>query len=110
MQFGSIVALCMADKNDFIYMYSKVPAWVLLPYLPNLYMGIYKTRGYHSFMDIHLKYLLISFTSTTLHCICASQSLVSSILFRFVDGEDYMAAVGDAISKAKKEIFITDWQ
>ena len=28
---------------------------------------------------------------------------------RFVHGEDYMAAVADAILKAKEEIYITDW-
>ena len=28
----------------------------------------------------------------------------------FVDGEDYMSEVGDAIHSAKHEIFITDWQ
>ena len=29
---------------------------------------------------------------------------------RFVDGQDYMSAVADAIVNAREEIFITDWQ
>ena len=30
-------------------------------------------------------------------------------LHRFVDGENYMSAVADALMSAKDEIFIADW-
>lgn len=33
-----------------------------------------------------------------------------SHIIRFVDGEDYMSAVADAIIGAKSEVCITDWQ
>lgn len=36
--------------------------------------------------------------------------IVSLLIIRFVDGEDYMSAVADAIMGAKREVYITDWQ
>ena len=36
--------------------------------------------------------------------------ILSPCIYRFVDGQDYMAAVADAIDSANKEIFLMDWQ
>ena len=38
-------------------------------------------------------------------CMCD----VSMVMYRYVDGKSYMAAVADAILRAKEEIYITDW-
>ena len=45
-----------------------------------------------------------------IHVYCkAITDLCMCVLYRYVDGESYMAAVADAILAARDEIFITDW-
>ena len=66
-------------------------------------------------INIFLFSFFLYFTSLRLHppFFSLSFSFIFSVRFslpRYVDGQQYMSDVADAILAAKDEIYITDWQ